>query len=963
MANPPSRHTLTPLEKQVQGYRGMTEAEEARRPATARLTKEQRDELYAAINDGILEGPDADKAAELIFDFDEGGGVVSDTTPYNIKSKPVWGRAAVQSGGIIPPSQPQTPEELAAAQEGVDVESGIPGANYPTASFAIDDQQREAYFVRQLQQSFPNQELTLRGGVESGRPLEYFNQDTNRWTRVLPSTRESQIGQILPAAGEVAGAIGGAVVASPTANPAAMIALGGAGAMVGAGFGEAARINVGTALGANDPKSMDPMATERAAFATGGAALGTNLLFDTALIGVPRTARMMFRGKAPISDTEAVMLLNESKKYDQILADINARIPARQRIAEDTGLPMELNPSIAQRATLSEADRAAVRQDSGSSAVLGRQGSLTEDPRLAAREETRRKNNESIFELWWREAITKDVNPNASKLGAGREVKDALQRIHDDTAAPYERRAAAAVARAEQEAAQTQAPLSPAKAGLLVRDSILKEYDDSVAQKTEAWKNYEEKAGYKANFEGSSHQVPVNHDIINASATIDNLIENSLLRSERTSATGYAIDAKQPSRLLGPDGKPISKNSMDLQFVDHAIKMLNLEYYAAQAGETEFKLTDYPRGRLLNALKDARAAYFESLAAKGQPELGEALAKANAEQVRHVETFRRGMTSKLLTKDETGNYRLSNSEVVHKIIKNKDEEAAMELAGYVNGNPLAKKELLNFFLAHYRRNYMTGGVALSAGGHARFMQNDFPFISHFLDRGERASFSRLGGVAEAAEKYTKRLDEFEKSWAKTEFGKMGRMAPEMLINGFFTQSIKASDLGTVVASLTRNMGQGPVNAWRRGVINELNTKFRDHDLGYISDVKLSNDLRVNRTKYKILFGDQFVNDLDRSLSALRVMRIQPGGKIAPPPRVTATSDVLRVIEGPLTRGGRALTSLVNMRRRTWLNNLEEALYDKDALSRFATRVERDARNAKATLVGVAGISALGEFDD
>lgn len=832
-----------------------------------------------------------------------------------------------------PASQPTEPyrnysdQQLGAANQGVNIDANAGVSTY-RANFAAKQEKRDAIVTQSIKDKYgPN--TIVRSGVDSlSGDVEWYDPDAKQW-KTAGNSAGGNIPNALPAIGEAMGGIGGAFLPAPAVSSAV-------GAGVGRGFGQFIKNQMGQAMGVEDDVRDQPSATSEG-LKSGGINLGVNTVFS----GLPAAWRLLVKGKDIVDAPTAEAILAGYRKNSTMVDEINAA----------------LANSTDKKFTLSTARQAAIPDpvsgniDPAAANLAARESLLLGSPAMADRERERRLANESVLELYWQNEVE---NPHAFSNITQENWQAKLKQVFDSykegQLGPYQKAAEEAVTAAEQQAKQQPkiGQMNTAQSGQLIRGKILEASQASKDKETGAWANYETEAKYNPNGTGSNLKVPVTGEIMGTIRGLDEITKKALLDSQKGQASRYILN-------LDP-GVPFKDQTMDLAMLDRTIKDLRKEGSNALRGQVAGDISDANRNRLLSNLVDARTKFME----KQTPELQTALAEAEAETVRHHTEFDRSFAGQFLVHDSAHELHVADANILNQIMKNKDIQGAQQLATLVNGEPGAKKAIVDYVHAYYNKMYTKlqpdGSRILDPKGHTRFVEEVLPYVRPFMDAADAAQIRQYGGLAKAVVRAQKKWGMAVDAWKETDSGKLGaRLSTETLVQQFFDP--RKSFAVTNYNFIKKRLGEEGLEKTRAGIMSELTNKARNPQTGRVDVNKLSGVVMQIKDRLGLYFGKETAENIDKYIRAAQASQRQFEVSAPSPTGATVFSEGSKAVLGPLSAENRKITFLKNLRVRSEAARLEKALYDPDELPRLIKEIEsRRTNTAVKSAMGATGLA-------
>lgn len=812
--------------------------------------------------------------------------------------------------GPTRPVQNYTDQQMAGAEQGVNIDAPAP---ISTVRGALARTQKVAQerIAQEIQRKFgPDTPVRLGADSKTGN-VEYYDKDAAQW-KMVPDSPGAKAINAIPATGEALGAIGGSYLPGP---PGVMTALGaGAGRTLGQGIK-----NLIGRDSADDPRDNQP------ALNAGLQSTAINLGLNAITGGIPTAYRLAVKGKDVVNAAEADSILasyNANKKYvDELEAATGQKYPANiGRVAAIPDKNGQTNPAA--------------------HTLVANEPLLLNYPELAKREVDRRANRENVIELYWsNQTKNPEAYANINQQNWQASVKQYYDAFKDGTLGPYQEAAEQAVLAAQKaNENSTVGALDAGSMGELVRDTVLKAFEASKAQKSAAWAAYETAAGYVPGQVASDLKVPLDAKLASTMNVLEDLKQKGLLKSQASQAERYTpqIPEGETSTVVDAGGKPFKLSeggTVDLAMVDRTIKDLNAEANQAAKGTVEGGMSTANRNLLLKNLKEARAEFLAD-----KPEVANALAKAEAETARHSQEFKESFLGTFLVRDNAyGDMRLAAPDLLDKIMKNRDLDGARQLAELTNGEPGAKKAILDYVDAYYNTKFtkkVNGTLQYDMGKHEQFKREVLPSLEPFLTPAEYAKVGEIGGLARQVIIEKKKWQTAQKAWSAMDEGRLGsKLSSESLVNSFFDPNKSDKNFRFIRTYL----GDEAVETTKAGIMSAITQKARDPVTGLVNVDKLAGIITPVRDRFEEYFGKEKMAALDTLIKTAQEERVGTATK----PILsgdTFLSRVAKPILGPLSAENRKITFLKDLRTKNIAYKVEAAMYDPNELSRLAKEI-------------------------
>lgn len=848
-----------------------------------------------------------------------------------------------------------TPQQREAAKAGVNIDASAPVSTF-RAAFAAQQSKRDQVVADSIRQQLGPDTLIRTGPDAPGGGVQYWDKDTKEWKLANDSIGGKLVNN-MPGALEFAGGTAGAFTPAP-------VIAGAVGAGLGRGAGVAIKNYVGNKLGLNDDVDQRdlPNATNEG-LKSGGAALAGAAVFS----GAPAGLRLLTKGEDIASVKEIGSVLDAYKANKGIVDQINdATAPYSDGQKLDLGVAR--TAAIPQERTMVGPNGATITaKTSNIDAVnmVNKEPIYSLDPKLQTRMANRRAANENVLDLYWQTQIENPSSvPNLSNENWQASLRSDFENYKNDTLGPYQDDADKAVQAAQQQAQQGPrvAQMDATTGGQTVRAAIVKAAQESDAKVDQAYSAYETDAKYSPDGTSSPYRVPVNDKLLNTIKAFDALKENGLLPSQGTQAARYTPKGlgaegadQEDSALLkdfGIDAVRPEDQTMDLAMVDRTVKDLRAEWRGSLRGAVSSDMSDANRNRLLGALTDARDDFM------AQPEnaqLSASLQAAEAQYTRHTEEFHRSFAADFLTKDQGTQYRMRDANVLDAIMKSGNAEDARQLAGVVNGEPGAKSAILDYVNAYYNTNYTrripgTGEITFDPTKHQKFVDDVLPTLEPFLDRVDQLQSTKIGGLISRVQKAKEDWAEVSEKWNDAPSGRLGNaLKNETFVNQFFQADKSFGDHN--LSFIKDNLPDESLDQAKRGIVNALTNKARDPATGTMDPNALSRVFEPLRDRFTKWYGQDWVDNVDRFMTAYRGMNAQYG-QVGTYDGSSLATKASRLVLGPLSAENRKLSFFKDMRAKSYANRLESAMYDPKQLSQLADDITENRKNSSRLGVGV-----------
>lgn len=849
-------------------------------------------------------------------------------------------------------SQRYTPQQLEAAKMGVNIDAGSDVSTW-RANFAATAKAHDSAVAQVIQQKFgPDTPIRMGADSKSG-DVEYYDKDRGQWVQSKKSLG-GQLVDAIPGATEAAASAGGAALGS-VAGPAGTVIGGGVAAGIGRGAGVAFKNKLGDFIGATkDGAPVNDTIDFRDkpnAWSEGAESAGINLAGGALISGAPAGLRMMFRGKDIATANAAESVLRSYYQNRGLVDQVDQALAGSGR---------KLEMSVPRIAGIQGADG---RVNPDAAAMVAQEPMINRFGDIGNREQVRTLNNQGVMELYWQHKVDNPYNmENVTASNWQASVHNTLDNVKNQSLGPYQAQAEKALADAQAAAQKAGTPLSQEEQAAVVRKVVVKASAASETQKDGAYAAYETEGKYLPGG-GSEIRVPMGPDMENHVARMQHMAENLPLAAQRAQASRYI--PKGPETDVGlaqvDDISPLDQslkaeaappNTMDLATLDRTIKDMRKENLPTA---TDPGISKANAKSLLAAAVKTRDAFM------AQPEnasLQAALAKAEAEQVRHGQEFKESFLADF-TRQKGYSPELSDAGLVDHILTNKNLKGAQELGNLVRGDPDANAAIMDYGYAYYIKHHakLVRGVAtVDENGHARFMRDVFPSLEPMLTEAQANQIKELGGFAKAVVDTKTAYKNAQLRWMSSDAGLVNRrLGSQTFVNYFFNPN---KDLADRAFPIVQSLGDDTVKTARAGITRTLLARSRDPGTGMVSPDKLYGVFANLKDRYSKWFGAGFTNDVDTGLKLIRQINADPGA-LPDYTGKTALSEAMRYFVTPISKEGNILTRFAKIRQGAYAHRLEAAMYDPQQLHNLIHEI-RTFRPTRAA-VG-AGVGVLADED-
>lgn len=867
-------------------------------------------------------------------DLPEGFSVVPtqpqvDTSPFKYKPRNRGRRPAVPGApGYIKgqENQPWTidPELEKAAAAGVDIDSGGPFGASVYSSFGVTPEEKMAGYAAYLKEK-NGTDIPVRMGPDSGQ-IEYLDPTSKRWTTSRGLSNANIIGENTGGAVEtipgIAASVGGTAGGFALGGPAGAVGGGVLGAGAGAGVGRAARLKIGKKVGAI-PESVDTLEEVKDAAITGGA---YDLAGQAALGGL-KYARYWFRGSKPFGANEAGQLISSARAADNLVAEIEARSGR------------SFNPTIAQRAGANlqdNVDQLALREK-----AMGLDQAIRQEPGdVGQRARGQQAENELALRSYLDNLLADDTARFTSREQVGRDLEQGILSSYNQH-----------VLQARATINSLPPELQATQAGGIMR-SALADADSAFKASVEdpAWATYRRAQGFNAETFSSNIQVPWSDEASSLMKGWSEKSEKALIQAAKNDNSGLKLIFKEtpPGKVLGPDGKPLIpagiEENVDLASLDDTIKWLRSDARKALNNQQGVTFSERDLVQLERTLTRMRDGYLR----ENHPQLSAHLDAAEQASRDRAMNFKRGMISDLLVRDETGAYKLSDADVVYRIISNRDDSAAAAFARLTQGYPQAAQEARNMLYAMYRRGVVDLKTGLpSVKNHDKFMRDYGQVMRNFFQPNDWATLNHIGGMGEVLARDNSTLRKVLPQ-LRTVFGaELESVNAPALIDWSMGRAMTPSKLRSALTMIRRLPNSDAlIDQWRSGVADAMAKKLVDKK-GMLNETAINSILNgPQREGLETLFnqgsrpgGHAMIAGLETLRDAARLIR-ETSKKEMPSQQRGPLIRLLRLLVPQFGTESRMITFGQRTRESAVPSSIYRALTDPNEMTRLANQTNR-----------------------
>ena len=803
-----------------------------------------------------------------------------------------------------------SPQQLAAAESGVDIRSGAPVGRF-SAGFSQNKALRAEDLRKRLSAHF-GQPIEVRLGPYS-QEIEFKDPKTGRFTladeaRLTGRDIAEMAGPAIPAASGIAGEFLG----------------GPPGAAIGGFLGEAARRGIGYVMGVREETSQE----------AGLGALGAGAIEG----GGSLAARGVERGARLVRDFIKPRLFS-----GQEARSLMSRAEANQAVSDSisTATGQEFKPFTGQ-----------LTEDP---LLLAEEGRMLRSEEAGAASRDRLKQNETALEAYfYARTPTGDVPPSQ----AGREIQAEAR----SQTAPRVEVIEEGVNRqlSELEKLTSLIPRTTDEAaGARLRSIIAARREEAKQGVDLLWDSVRTQYGYDPNTSLSAFKVPVNGQLqtllnrfkVEAQQAIDPATatgKRTLLPPKLAGGEETALEKEINELLVTLGDEATAGRSVDLhqlQVLLHSIRRRErLAYTNVSAADPEMR----DLSSLRNSLVVQRNEYLK----KNNPELLATIEQAEAARANLSRTFDSGSVGRIL-KQTHGEYVIGDADVVGKAIASGDPEAMRHLVSVVGRHPAGLATLQDSMLSFYRQEAVEGGLPRSQL-HARFVRK-YGDALDILFPGQGNVVRRLGEMEGVVSNNLKRFEDFRSRVNKSFRGRIQDLAPERLVEDVFNRSFSEREAARLM-SLARQSGYGDM--YQQAVGSMIARKYISLT-GGIKGEALNNFVGANLGKLYAVFGEQYVKDMRTLVRGLEIARSK-STSLSDAGRFSLIEGIARTtVARPLSASGVGLTRAMKFRQQAADRLMTDVLMNPKKLNEFVRLASTDIRNQRvAGLLGASGASSL-----
>lgn len=801
------------------------------------------------------------------------------------------------------------------AERGVDVNKGSPAGNLK-ASFSPNISSRATTYEKALSKYYGTS-IKVTPDLATNK-LVY--KDPSGQTRLIDDqggvskgSVTAQTGKLIPGALSMAGSL--------TSSP----FIGGA---VGAGVGEAARLGIGKAVGADESANVDTntqgdlvpssytagQIAEETGKAT--AANAVSALPFLAAIKLPGLASFFFKGFKPFKPEFAEQLLKESAAADKLVKEV-----------QEAGAT-SFNPDVAQRSN--NFDALKYRE-----AVIG-------DPKYNAQLLQQQKTNAG--------SLQQGVNSASGRAGImpgmlGAEGAQA-------TASQVQMEQAAGQARMQQEIDTGRGELGkivdsmPNTTKAQLKDVLT----PAIIKKTEELNDITKKAYFARNV-ASRNSPPVPPEFFatphgadwrNLVNELKTKVRTGLTEEERTAWKGALPNMPNPQEtqeeaLFRELGIPKdSDRAISIEALNDHIQHLREKIRQASLGRPVAGQATPKLMELRDAAVEARAGWLRI----SNPDLLDKVEKSEAASLKEAE-FRNDMIANGFIKSVHGDTDPAvRAGVLDPIIRTADIKAAQTLRDAVSTDPEAIKTLDNFSLSYFKHMFKPnkeGQMNITPSSLNKAQFDTLQTLKEFMSPESRAAVEKTFDLQKAVNVKNLQMNRVLNSFNASFEGRISHMNGEQISSAL----VSGDNFGYQDALRLKNLTKqaGTYEATKSSVLIKIRNSITGADGTDFNPDKL--DTFVNNheamSKLSVFMGTDYTNKLKTFNDGLKMINRSSGGPAALPSERNKFSDFARTFWAkPLTAEGRALTLLQGLRKEAFARGVSEGLGSQEGLEKLVT---------------------------
>ena len=758
------------------------------------------------------------------------------------------------------------------------------------ASLGYDQNQKALAIKKVLSDQFKTN-IDVRIGPNTGE-LEYFNPKTQEYALVdAPGFDMGDFadlgGDAMVVIPDIAATVAGTIFTSPVGGVAA--------GAIAAGAGEYARLKLGQKLyGINEDLSDTELLQEAFKVAGISGAAGFIGIGGAKLI---KGMNNIIKGRVVPSDALETLTASKVKEADDIALSINQKL-------KDAKSKSTLKFTLAEAAD--DAD------------LLATQASFENVRRLGYLEDFRKFNRDQANALDNYFKILKNQfgTSNTTNYDSGVLIKKVIEKRRD----PIIQNIIKKQENAEELLTKSifRLPNGNSKVTGVEFRSIINDLGETYKKSVDmAAKELDKASGTKL----------INTDkIAKALNELTNQEKKSLVTAGRIEGV---LKPGVYDDLLSKDSKVLLSDARET--VSVLGKLIRDKFQGKAAGETvdTGKLLKLQGAFLEQMNKDAGSAYMNQL------QNFNSLVKQNKELLNN------DIISKL-TKIEIGNkLKIADEDIFLTTFKRGlgSGKTAQEVFDVIKNSPDAMAAYKNSIFDFYKKqviNEATGKPNLIK--HRAFMKDYEAPLKTFFTDAEYKQISKLGGLQKNVEELAKSLQKTQKQLQVSFEGKLLNSSPQEIFNKIY----KPNNIGEITELkniLSKN--KSVFKSFQRDVLTDLNERVTvtNNSIGQkvLSPKAFDEYLngaggeRGRRQALKIIFGDEYVKNLDTLNKALQIASRKPPSRAAEGVVGNFFTDIIRARLGQFTTPGRIFTAARRLFAVASNRVIKEALLNPQSL--------------------------------
>lgn len=671
---------------------------------------------------------------------------------------------------------PWTDEDKAVANSGVDIITGAPYGLRNLVDLASTEKEKLAAINHYFASKGIYQEGARIGPVS--HEIEYKNPDTGRYTLYSPRT---------------------AGLSAPTVPNAATQLMTGTGATVGAFFGgiPGAAFGAGTGRWAAETGKMIINAalgnsrgdtgeyTRNLVGTAGGEALASLAGSGASFVG-NKLGKFVIYGpiaKDVFSKAEAPLVLSKAQEAQESLADYYKLADSRN-----------FKPDVAQ---LSGDPAAHLAMQHG---ALGSEYTQIMYKR-------RQDANISDLQQTFKKVTDAYKDPDVPPLTSGQGIQEWQQQLRDAQKAQLELQKSVAEGEAKRQAGgyvdvnKTDAVQRVTEALNLIKDEdkagVDKAYGDlAVKLGVPAQVAYEKNSDRL--LQSQQFAIPFQFSKVGLTK-LNNMLDEAVRLGNVDPDLMKAKMGAIPEGWLFKDeeGKPgIVNDPKDLYAVIQSLQSLRTGLRAANFRSKGILEPDAQA--MAQVAEIMRNDITEMFRLRGDPEVLDTFEQAEQAAKQYAMRWRGTILGEAAKKQDGYTTPTYNQGVAQALLSN-NREANRELAGILDGDPMAKDEVRQMLLGIYRNHYMNEDGTPTPRLHQKFLKDFQEPLNAFFTMDENKQLGQMGQFAKTIEDATAKIARLNQAWNSQPFGKLASMNSLAISRAAFSNSKDLAGVGTWLA--------------------------------------------------------------------------------------------------------------------------------------------------------------------